>query len=59
MSQKEFFKVVCVDDNDPFEYRVLTEANRGSLTEIHEFVQNEFNKYKGAKWILLPFVCNN
>lgn len=52
-----FFKVVCVDESDPFEYRVLEEANRGSLKEVHDFVNERLEQHEGAKWMLIPFSC--
>ena len=40
-----FFKVVCVDESDTFEYRVLEEANRGSLKEVHDFVNERLEQH--------------
>lgn len=54
--EKEFLKIVCIKE-DPMEYQVLEEANRGNLDEIQEFVNSRFDKHKGARWILMPCTC--
>lgn len=54
--EKTFVKLVCIDESDPFEYRILEDVNKGSLDEVHAFVQENFDKHYGAKWILLPCV---
>lgn len=53
--EKVFYKIVCVSENDPFEYKVLEDVNRGSLEEVHEYVKENIKKYKNAKWMLLPY----
>lgn len=49
-----FFKIVCIDDNNVFEYRINEDTNRKTLDEIHEFVKQNINKYPNCKWLLLP-----
>lgn len=52
--ERNFFKVVCIDENNPFEYQILEDVNCNDLESVHEFVLQKLEKYKGAKWILLP-----
>ena len=40
MGDNVFFKVVCFNDNDVFEYRIEEDTNRKTLDEVHEFVSN-------------------
>ena len=54
MEEGMFFKLVCIDESDPMEYKILEDVNRGTLDEIHEFVSRKMNKHIGAKWLLLP-----
>ena len=54
MGENVFFKLVCLDDTDPFEYKIHMDLNRASLEEIHEIVKNNIGNYKTAKWLLLP-----
>ena len=54
---QHFFKVVCIDEDNPFEYQVLEDSNHSDLESVHEFVAQNFEKHKGAKWILLPYSC--
>ena len=51
---QQFFKLVCINENDPFEYKVNADVNRATLDEVHEYVKNNFDKFIGSKWILLP-----
>ena len=52
--QKPFFKIICIDESDPFEFQVLEDVNRGNLEEVHEFVKEKMPLHDGAKWLLLP-----
>lgn len=52
--ENEYFRLICVDENDPFGYKVLADENKGSLTEVHKFVVDNYEKYRNARWILLP-----
>ena len=54
MENNVFFKIVCIDDNNVFEYRINEDTNRKTLDEIHEFVKQNINKYPNCKWLLLP-----
>ena len=55
--ERNFFKVVCIDENNPFEYQILEDSNHSDLESVHEFVTQKFEKHQGAKWILLPCSC--
>ena len=37
MENNVFFKIVCIDDNDVFEYRINEDTNRKTLDEIHGY----------------------
>lgn len=50
---KIFFKLVCIGI-DPFEYKVHEDVNRGSLDEVHQFIDDNIHKYPGAEWKLIP-----
>ena len=54
MGDNVFFKVVCFNDNDVFEYRIEEDTNRKKLDEVHEFVSNHIHKHPDCKWLLLP-----
>lgn len=56
MSEINFIRVVCVDEGDPFEYRVLEDTNRNNMDEVFDLIKQKQGKYKGAgiKWILMP-----
>lgn len=56
--EKEFLKIVCVDESDPLEYKILEDANRSSLQEVHEFISSRYDKHKGARWIMYPCSCS-
>lgn len=56
--EKQFFKLVCVDENNPFEYEVLEDVNKGTLEEVHSYVKQNIHKHKSAKWTLIPYSCN-
>lgn len=57
---KEYFRIVCVDEGDPLEYKVLEDSNQGSLSEVHKFVDENFHKHNrnGVKWLLLPAIVS-
>lgn len=55
MADSVFFKIVCVDENNPLEYGVLEDANRGTIQEALDFVGKNYRKHDLAKWILLPY----
>ena len=56
----EFFRIVCVDEGDPLEYKVLEDSNKGNLSEVHRFVDENFHKHyrNGVKWLLLPAIVS-
>lgn len=58
MNEKIFFRLICIDENDPFEYKVLADENKGTLDDVHNFVVENYEKYKNARWILLPGSVN-
>lgn len=54
MASMYVYKLVCIDENDIFEYKVLEDVNKSSLDEVHIFVKKNIHKHKNAKWLLLP-----
>ena len=53
---KEFFRIICIDESDPLEYKILEDSNKGSSREVHRFVDEKFHKHNrsGVRWLLLP-----
>lgn len=52
-----FFKLVCVNENNPLEYEVLEDVNLSNLENVHSFVKKYFeihNMPEMTKWLLLP-----
>jgi hypothetical protein len=56
----EYFRIICVDEN-PLEYRILEDTNKGSLEEVHSFVRENYAKHKeqNVRWLLLPAWVKN
>ena len=54
--QKEFIRIICIDESDPMEYKILEDSNKGNLDEIHSFLEKNYTKHKGVgiRWLLLP-----
>ena len=54
--EKEFIRIICVDESDPLEYKILEDSNRGNLDEVHTFLNERYSKHKGTgiRWLLLP-----
>lgn len=55
--EKYYFKLVCVNENNPLEYEVLEDVNLSTIDEVHKYVIEHFNKRtlpEMTKWILLP-----
>ena len=56
---KYFFKLVCVNENNPLEYEVLEDVNLPNLDFVHAYVENHIEAQKTpemGKWLLLPMV---
>lgn len=51
-----YFKLVCVDDNNPIEYCVLEDVNIENLEEVHKYVIDHIKKHtpEHSKWMLIP-----
>lgn len=51
-----YFKLVCVDEQNPLEYGVLEDVNLNNLEDVHKYVIEHFNAHspEHIKWILLP-----
>lgn len=54
--ERNYLRVVCVDEGNPLEYEVLEDTNKGNLNELHKFLIENWHKYcrNGVKWILIP-----
>lgn len=57
MGETIFYKVVCINDNDVFEYRIEEDTNKSTLDEVNDFVKQNIDKYPNCKWLLLPCYC--
>lgn len=58
MQKKEFIRIVCLDENNPLEYKVLEDVNKSNLKEAFEFINQKFSLHKNGRWLLLPGVIN-
>ena len=61
-----YFKLVCVDEQNPLEYEVLEDVNLDSLDDVHKYVEDHIKDHtpETNKWMLLPMkkqkidICN-
>ncbi len=55
---KYYFKLVCIDEQNPLGYCVLEDVNLNDLEDVHEYVESHINNYPlGAiKWMLIPMI---
>ena len=53
ITEKQFLRVMCIDDDDAFDFRVLENVEKPA-DEVHDFIKSKFAVHKNAKWILLP-----
>ena len=53
ITEKQFLRVMCIDDDDAFDFRVLENVEKPA-DEVHDFIKSKFAVNKNAKWILLP-----
>lgn len=53
---KEYFRVICIDESDPLEYKIVEDVNKGSLDDVHKFLDENYEKHhgNGIRWLLLP-----
>lgn len=51
-----FFKLVCVDEQNPFEYCVLEDVNLDDLNDVHDYVKKHIDNHPlgTIKWMLIP-----
>ena len=51
-----YFKLVCVDEQNPLEYEVLEDVNLDSLEDVHKYVEDHIKDHtpETNKWMLLP-----
>lgn len=56
--ERYFFKLVCVNENNPLEYEILEDVNLPDLNEVHNYIDNHISNYvpEMTKWMLLPMV---
>ena len=53
ITERQFLKVMCIDDDDAFDFRVLENVEK-PVEEVSEFINSKLKIHKNAKWILLP-----
>lgn len=53
-----YFKLVCVDEQNPIGYQVLEDVNLNNLKDVHRYVKKHINRHPlGAiKWMLIPMI---
>lgn len=51
-----YFKLVCVNEQDPFEYGVLEDVNLDDLEDVHKYVMEHISIHtpERIKWMLIP-----
>lgn len=53
VTERQFLKVMCIDDDDAFDFRVLENVDK-PVEEVSDFISSKLKIHKNAKWILLP-----
>jgi len=53
ITERQFLKVMCIDDDDAFDFRVLENVEK-PVEEVSEFITSKLKIHKNAKWILIP-----
>lgn len=50
-----FFKLVCLDETNPFHYSILDEENFDNMQDLHKYMDNHIDDHHPdySKWILL------
>lgn len=56
-----YFKLVCVDEQNPLEYEVLEDVNLNDLEAVHKYVIEHIASHSPEtnKWMLLPMKKSN
>lgn len=51
-----YFKLVCVNEQDPLAYGLLEDVNLGNLEDVHKYVVEHIKNYspERIKWMLIP-----
>lgn len=51
-----YFKLVCVDEQNPLEYGILEDVNLDNLEDVHKYVKAHLFHHipEGIKWMLIP-----
>lgn len=58
---KYYFKLVCVDEQNPLGYLVLEDVNLNDLSEVHDYVEKHISNHSldTIKWMLIPMIKIN
>lgn len=56
-----FFRLVCVDEKNPFGYPILAEKTLESLQDVHKYIDEHIDKHRpdSSKWQLFMFKKDN
>lgn len=56
-----YFKLVCVDEQNPIGYSVLEDVNLKNLEDVHKYVETHINNHTlgTIKWMLIPMIKPN
>ena len=51
-----YFRLICVDEQNPIYYHVLVDETLGTLEDVHKYVKKniENNIQNMSKWMLIP-----
>lgn len=56
-----YFKLVCVDEQNPIGYHVLEDINLDNLEDVHKYVVKHIINHSldTIKWMLIPMMKPN
>ncbi len=56
MDKNYAFKIVCVDENNPIEYRVLDDINVRDMNTVCEHISKNYKRFNldACKCIIIP-----
>lgn len=51
-----YFRLVCVDEQNPIQYSVLEDETIESLEDVHKFIEDHLYSHTPelTKWMLIP-----
>ena len=54
--KRNYVRIVCIDESDPIEYKILEDVNRGTIEDVNSFLKESVSQHvgNGIRWLLLP-----